>query len=339
VIDFRYHLVSIIAVFLALAIGIVVGSTELTGTTTAALRKAADAVTQRNNTLQQENKTLQQQLAADQAFAQAGAQRLTGHLLTGQSVVLITAPNSSSQMISQLIAAVQQAGGSVTGQVAFQPQFFLDSASTESNLDQLAGSLAPDAGVTLPGQPSADGVGGQEEAAQVIAAAIVTRGSETLGLPATEGQQVLSGFSQSGYLQISPQGSGNATTLATATMAIVVAPSSPPSSNDASPANLALIAVAEQLRSASSGTVLAGSQTGSGPGSAIDQISGTGKVTTVDNADQTVGQIITVQALAEQLTGHAPSSYGVGPGAVPSPAPTPSVSPTVTPTHQVKTKK
>ena len=32
-IDFRYHLVSIVAVFLALAIGIVLGSTELQGTT------------------------------------------------------------------------------------------------------------------------------------------------------------------------------------------------------------------------------------------------------------------------------------------------------------------
>ena len=30
-IDFRYHLVSIVAVFLALAIGIVLGSTELQG--------------------------------------------------------------------------------------------------------------------------------------------------------------------------------------------------------------------------------------------------------------------------------------------------------------------
>ena len=32
-IDFRYHLVSIVAVFLALAIGIVLGSTELRGGT------------------------------------------------------------------------------------------------------------------------------------------------------------------------------------------------------------------------------------------------------------------------------------------------------------------
>ena len=32
-IDFRYHLVSIVAVFLALAIGIVLGSTELQGPT------------------------------------------------------------------------------------------------------------------------------------------------------------------------------------------------------------------------------------------------------------------------------------------------------------------
>ena len=37
-IDFRYHLVLIVAVFLALAIGIVLGSTEPEGTTIDALR-------------------------------------------------------------------------------------------------------------------------------------------------------------------------------------------------------------------------------------------------------------------------------------------------------------
>ena len=37
-IDFRYHLVSIVAVFLALAIGIVLGSTELQGGTLDVLR-------------------------------------------------------------------------------------------------------------------------------------------------------------------------------------------------------------------------------------------------------------------------------------------------------------
>ena len=42
-IDFRYHLVSIVAVFLALAVGIVVGSTELQPGVVNSLRASAES--------------------------------------------------------------------------------------------------------------------------------------------------------------------------------------------------------------------------------------------------------------------------------------------------------
>ena len=121
--------------------------------------------------------------------------------------------------------------------------------------------------------------------------------------------------------------------LSPATMAVVVEPNAAPNDNDSSPANLALIALAEQLTRASHGAVLAGTQPGAGPGSAIDQLAGAGKVSTVDNTDEPVGQIVTVQALKELLAGRPPTSYGVGPGTAPSPAPTPSGSPATTATQ------
>ena len=43
-IDFRYHLVSIVAIFLALAIGIVLGTTALNGPVTEALQKGNDSL-------------------------------------------------------------------------------------------------------------------------------------------------------------------------------------------------------------------------------------------------------------------------------------------------------
>lgn len=330
-IDFRYHLVSIIAVFLALAIGIVIGANELQPTTEQFLRKAASAVTQQNKNLSQQNKNLQQQVTADQAFAQAGAARLIGHLLEGESVVLVEAPDASSDAISGLTAMLRQSGARITGQVLLEPQFFENGDSNETRLTQLAQSLAPQAGVTLsPGQ-SGDPVSGQGLAAQVIAAAITT--SDGSGLSGSQGRAVLGGFGQNGYLQISGPAGGSVQSLSPATMAVVVEPNAAPSDNDSSPANLALIALAEQLTRASHGAVLAGSEPGSGPGSAIDQLAGAGKVSTVDNVDQPVGQIVTVQALKELLSGRPPTSYGVGPGTAPSPAPTPSGSPATTATQ------
>jgi len=61
VIDFRYHLVSIIAVFLALAIGIVVGSTELRPAVEAGLQKAEGLLKRTNDRLLQDNTALTQQ--------------------------------------------------------------------------------------------------------------------------------------------------------------------------------------------------------------------------------------------------------------------------------------
>ena len=332
-IDFRYHLVSIIAVFLALAIGIVVGSTALQPTVENTLRTAEKVLERQIDRANQNNASLTQERSADQAFAQASETRLLGHLLAGQDVVLVTAPSPDSQVVTGLTGALKTAGATITGTVALQPQFFNDSDSTEAKLNQLARQLAGTAGLTISGQDDGDAVAGQEVAAQVIAAAVVTK-TNPAGLTSDQSGAILSGFASAGYLQVSGPGTsgGSATSLAPASLAIVVAPAAPPSSTGVSPANLALLAVAEQLQATSHGTVLAGSLAGSGPGSAIDQATGAGKVSTVDEADATSGQIMTVQALSFLLSGHQPESYGVHPDAAPSPAPTPSATPTVTTT-------
>jgi hypothetical protein len=333
VIDFRYHLVSIIAVFLALAVGIVVGSTALQPGVETSLLKTEQILRSQIGNLKSTNAQLTQQGSADQQFAEAAAGRLLSHLLTGQSVVLVVAPDASDQVVTGLATAVQQAGGTITGQVALQPQFFDASDSTEARLTGLAQQLAGDAGLSLSGQPGSGPVSGQQAAAQILAAALVQKNSN--GLTTQQAQAILAGLGQGGYLQVTPA-SGSSATLPLATMALVVAPATPPDTSGTSPASLALLAVAEELQSSSSGTVLAGSLAGSGPGSAIDQATGGGKISTVDDADAAVGRVTAVQALSELLAGHSPASYGVNPGAVPSPAPSPTVSPsqTVTPARR-----
>jgi len=62
-------------------------------------------------------------------------------------------------------------------------------------------------------------------------------------------------------------------------------------------------------------------------------------VSTVDNADMTLGQISVIEALAAQLAGGKPNSYGIsGASAVsPSPLPSPSATATASATSQPKT--
>ena len=153
-IDFRYHLVSIVAIFLALAIGIVFGSTALRGVTLRALQHEANLLHNEISAKNVANGSLNQQVGADQAFASAAAPLLLAHLLDGQSVVLVTAPGAPQQTVTGIAAAIRQAGGTVTGQVALQQQFFDTGATNENNLIALAQHLAQQLALPIPAGPS-----------------------------------------------------------------------------------------------------------------------------------------------------------------------------------------
>jgi hypothetical protein len=324
VIDFRYHLVSIIAVFLALAVGLVVGSAYLTGPVEEGLKTAERVVTAEDNSLRAKNDALSHQVTADQAFAQASAQRLLSGLLTGENVVLVIAPGAAGQTTTGVIAALQEAGANVTGEVLLQPGFLQDDGQTESSLTQLASQLGPLAGVTLPTAPVNQDVAGQQAAAAVIAASIVSK--DGVGLADSTNRSILSGFAQDRYLQVRNLQDPTSTTLPPATLAVLLTPATTPTQPEA---NQALVAVAAELAHASAGTVMAGSLGAIDTGSAISLEGGSGPASTVDYADTESGQIIVAQALRELLDGKSAAAYGIGPGAAPSPAPTPSASPTV----------
>lgn len=340
-IDFRYHLVSIIAVFLALAVGIAVGAEAVSPKVANSLNKEAIQAEKRNGVLNAENNQLKRQISADGAFGQAASGYLLNDLLTDERVVLVTAPGADSGTVAGITAALSQAGAVVTGTVSLSPRFFDADAATEQTLTTAAGELAP------PGLVTSDIAGaqvpGQQAAAKVIAAGIMDK----LGLPNLTTRQtnsILAGFGSQGFLQTSTQNGGTAL-LGQATLAVVIAPGSipaNPNSQSAEDQNLALIYLTRDLDLAGKGALLAGSLSGSGNGSAIDAVTSGGaavSVTTVDNADTVIGQIIVVQALRKLTGPHATATaYGVGPGSAPSPAPTSSPTPSQSPSQPAKKK-
>ncbi len=341
-IDFRYHLVSIVAVFLALAVGIVLGAEALPPKVASKLNSEAQRALKQNDQLNAEISQLKAQVAADGQFGTAAAGTLLAHLLQGEPVVLVTAPGADSGTVSGITSALRNAGAVLTGTVSLAPQFFDTDATTESTLIETAGQFAPPY-VSLPNLGGAQ-LAGQQAASKVIAATIMTHA----GLPPLTGQQVkavLNDFGDQGFLQVSNP-AGGAVLTGQAALAVVVTPgTTAANASSLSPENLTLVTLTHDLRQWGQGALLAGSLAGSGNGSAIDAVTSGGAgvvVTTVDFADTEIGQIIVVQALRKALEPHAiPTSYGVGPGAVPSPAPssspTPSVSPS--PSHSSATHK
>jgi hypothetical protein len=169
-IDFRYHLVSIVAVFLALAIGIVVGSTALKPAVLTGLQKTASAEKGRIDALFAKNAQLNNQLKAAESYAQSGEHLALGGLLDGQRVVLVTAPGFPGSVVTGVSSALTLAGATLSGEVALQSQFF--TAGTQSDLDTLNRQQTP-AGVTLRNGTQ------QAQAAELIASAILTKNGPT----------------------------------------------------------------------------------------------------------------------------------------------------------------
>jgi hypothetical protein len=336
VINFRYHVVSIVAVFLALAVGIVLGATELRGTAIDALNRTSNDLANELNAAHAQNRTLQQEVTGDQGFGQADMARLLNGLLDSQRVVLVDAPGAPGAVVNGLTVALRQAGATVTGQVNLQPKLLDDSESNQQFLSTLVQTLASSNSVASNGTPL-------QQAAQLLGGAILTRNtspsnssSSNSGESSTTRQDVLSSYGQAGLLSVSGPLSVAGQTAAPATLAIVVTPAAAPAGGAADPANQGLITLAQELNTAGLGTVMAGSIGGSASGGVINALrssSAGSLISSVDDADTVIGQIVAVQALAQELTGHKPGSYGDGPGASgagPSPAPSPSTTTQVT---------
>ncbi|MCL2581575.1 MAG: copper transporter [Streptosporangiales bacterium] len=328
-IDFRYHLVSIVAVFLALAIGIVLGSTELQGHTLDVLQSTSDSLRSQLNATSNERDTYQAQAGAAQQFLQTAEPALLSGRLSGQRVVLITEPGAESGVVSGVRRAAGAAGATVTGQVSLQPKFNDISGATQSSLGTINTSIAGDNGITLT-QGSSPQTAYQQQAAQLIAAAILKKSGNggKRAVSAASAQTLLSAYSQGGYLSVSGSPADRAA------LAIVVTPASPPPGGQNDPANQVLLAAVPEFAAASAATVAVGSTAGSAQeGSSIAVLragSTAAHASTVDNADSTLGQISAVQALAAQLAGGKPNSYGVSGASAVSPEPMPSPIPTAT---------
>ena len=344
-IDFRYHLVSIVAVFLALAIGIVLGSTELQpaaytflNSTSAKLQNQLDQATSQRD-------AAQQQASEGEQYAQAVEPTVLRDLLTGQRLLIVTEPGAQSSVVSGISTAATDAGATVTGQINLQPKFFDTSGTTQDSLNQTTQDVAQTASIQLDTSATY-----QQQAAQVIATEILTTssgssgsrpgGDQGSGTQGTDAATMLQAYAASQFLSTTGQ------PATSATLAVVVTPQNAPSDGSADQLDQVLIPLVQELAAKSSATVVVGSSAGSGAGSPIAVLRSnnvSNQVSTVDDAELASGQTVAIQALAAGLAGGKAGSYGFtanGASAIaPSPAPTPTASASATPTAPAKKKK
>ena len=341
-IDFRYHLVSIVAVFLALAIGIVLGSTELQGPAFSLLDKTTSKLQSELGQVSSQRDTAQQQATEGEMYAQAVEPAVLHDLLTGHRLLIVTEPGAQSSVVSGITAAAIHAGATVTGQINLQPKFFDTSGTAQDSLNQTTLAVAQPTGLQLDTSATY-----QQQAAQLIASEILTNapgsaaGNTTTGGnqgTSTDASTMLQAYAASQFLSTTGQ------PATPASLAVVVTPQTAPSDGSTDQLAQVLPPLVQELAAKSAATVVVGSSTGSGAGSPIAVLRSnnvSSQVSTVDDADLAAGQTVAMQALAVEVAGGKAGSYGFtanGATAIaPSPAPTPSASASATPTSSTKT--
>jgi Copper transport outer membrane protein, MctB len=327
-IDFRYHIVSLIAVFLALALGLFLGSTTLQSTVTGSLTNQANRVTKENKKLGTQKQSLSGQVKSEQSLINAVEPYAVSGRLLGESVALVTAPGVSGSTHDGLVGALTDAGATVSADVALQPAFL------DPTQDSVLGSLASDA---LPNHPLPQG-NGATRASVVLADVLAAR----LGRHAPTHAQVstaLNVLEAGNFIKVSGTPAAQPADL---TVLLVAAPSANLTAATAQAQNAILVSLARDLRSSSSGTVVAGPRPAGSTDlgalsaaradptltksvSTVNLDDSTSLAVTTTGGDAVAGRIAIVLALAA-APAHTVGAYGLGPGLT-GPLPTPTSTP------------
>jgi copper transport outer membrane protein MctB len=136
-INFRYHIVSLMAVFLALSVGIAVGVSLGPSVDQGLLRQAEQdrkQVTELRNEINRRNGLDAYRQAYDE---QTGEAVLEG-ALRDVRVAVVSMPDAPGRVVTDLTAAVAAAGGTVVREVEIRPDAF-DPARADAMTEALAG--------------------------------------------------------------------------------------------------------------------------------------------------------------------------------------------------------
>ncbi|MGH3417799.1 MAG: copper transporter, partial [Actinocrinis sp.] len=176
-IDFRYHVVSIVAVFLALTVGLVLGASFLSGAQIDILKGQITSANNAKSALEGQNRDLTGANKRLLDYIDQSKDNLVANQLTDDYVVVLRTAEADQSAADAVVALARRASANVTADVTLNPTF--TDPSTADQLAALVVDYTP-AGQTPSG---ADAVG---QAMNLLAEALTAQ-TETAGLPGTIG--------------------------------------------------------------------------------------------------------------------------------------------------------
>jgi hypothetical protein len=310
VISLRYHIVSLVAVFLALALGIVVGSTVLKEGTVSALKATSQEVRQRSEENRTENLALKQDKAHLEAFGAAVLPDLVRDRLEGRSVVLVDTDKVDSGTRDSVRKVLEDAGAEVDGQITFADERL--ALGADADRAAMGRLLAADAG-----------------APEVLRGELVKRLAERLATPSAmpqdDGQRtsdMLTGLQDADFLADlklrRPMAAGTDAFPRQGSIFVLLGPGA--TATAAVAPDAFLVPLADQVSARASGPV-AGAEAAAVPRASSwvialrDNRAVSRQVSGIDSVDKVYGQLALVQALQGSLQQLPAGQYGTKDGA------------------------
>lgn len=308
-ISLRYHIVSIAAVFLALAVGVVLGSGAISGRLLSGLSSDRTELGRQVSDLQEQRNALRAQLADADSFALAVGPRVVRDALRGRSVVLLSTADAGPADRDALAVLLGQAGAVLTGEVQLTEEF-TDTARS-AQLSELSARLLP-AGVRLPTTADSATLAG----GLLGSVLLLDPGTGQPQASPEETVAALAGFGDGGFVRTGQE-------IKPAQLAVVLTGGAAPGEGSPGDSTVGhagggdragiVARFATQLDRSGAGVVLAGrpgSADGVGPiGVVRADTAATALLSTVDDVSTSAGRVATVLALAEQAQGRA-GRYG-----------------------------
>ncbi|HLV55933.1 MAG TPA: copper transporter [Actinotalea caeni] len=305
-IDFRYHIVSLIAVFLALAVGVVLGAGPLRGS-------LGEQLTAQIETLREEKEALRVELEAAAAanedmveFVDAAAPTLLQDALAETGVAVVELPGAQGSQVEALLERVSQAGGTLVGHVRMTPRW--TDAAESAPRDEVAVAvgeqmLIPPADDTPPSQVLGQGLAISLTERDPLSSSSFTTSARTIYETLLEEQLV----EEVEALSVP------------ADVVLLVAPASSEPAEGEADAVAAVVALEVDTITGFAGrnAVLAG--TDALPSDLVDAVRADADaaeaVSTVDSIEVVTGQVIAPLVLAATARGVGVDHYGLEPGA------------------------
>jgi hypothetical protein len=295
-ISFRYHLVSIVALFLALALGVLVGTTVVNRGVLDLAQAQANTALKRADNLRKLVGELQDQVSTWERFGNEIQPVLVAGQLTGRSIVLVTAQGVDLSEVNGVAGVLQDsAGASVMGTLVVTPKMKLSDEGSQATVAKDLGLVASDPRFKL-----------QSETAQALAERLAR------GRPVT-GEDPLQALVRDGFLTFRA-GDADLSTVGGPSQAVVVLSGGP--SEPAVDPSLFFQPLVEGLIGAGVSVAAAETSFSAYPFVALIRDGALdGRLVTVDDAETTPGRVALVRGLHALIFSGTGGDFGIKHGA------------------------